>query len=513
MNWKDHVVELWVPKTKGGKTGTAFWVASDKLMTARHVVRPKDRSKAPIEFFWKTKENSGWIPLAVTPDPVVWECEKLDLALLHVDSRPKEFVGHLILRGDLPEITKVFSWEGRGFPEVAKQDHGLGCADFRGDGLSMASFDEVISVTASGTEPDTGGGWKGASGMPVYVEGLGVVGVCIKKMPNRKETMLSAAAVTRAFTGDHKDCSHGSLRDQMPGYQAMEEMRARVKGLLGKEPISKEVQEIVLASLKELDPAFQSFDSERWIDHLLDAVQTMPPGQFFSVLSHDLEIRTPEEVLDLRRLTQVFAPYAFWVSTADLGEIRARLTEGEPVALPIALPAGTHCFAEIIMAAAEDRPVDYHPRDGEEHRPLGRKLISLLPVMGSDQTVGGQAQGILDAIMAKYPELTWVDQNGFIPEVRRQLGSDLSFAGGEWSNLRTRLLIAKQSKRPMPYLAVVIPNDLNPDLRENLEKVVNEVARLGKPLPVLTLDVDLMDRDLLRMGGFHYFLPIRAPDA
>src|SRR5271163_1541252 len=113
------LVRIFVPTRKEamGTTGTGYPVGRDLVLTARHVVEPRDRDrKSPIQILWSGYPNAGpddgWYRLA--NDCVVWKAQgDLDAALLRCP-RPPE-VRHFG-RVSREEPRDGMKWSSAGFP-------------------------------------------------------------------------------------------------------------------------------------------------------------------------------------------------------------------------------------------------------------------------------------------------------------------------------------------------------------------------------------------------------------
>src|SRR5215471_7481350 len=146
---KSLLAEIFVPtfdddgKDGGGKIGaigTGYPVAHDVILTARHVIEPKDRhNKYPICVRWHdyptAGPSDGWFELK-TKD-VIWRGKgETDAALLRCP-RPHEADPYFgLLSAEGPRQGDY--WFSEGFPAAAKRDDQRQPADFDGKMHSMS---------------------------------------------------------------------------------------------------------------------------------------------------------------------------------------------------------------------------------------------------------------------------------------------------------------------------------------------------------------------------------------
>ncbi|MCI5119974.1 MAG: caspase family protein, partial [Candidatus Electrothrix sp. AUS4] len=187
---KNLIVTIFVPSTgqeKRGKIGTGYPVAEDLILTSRHVI---DGESGEIQVRWhyyadKKTSSNGWIILSV--DDIVWKGEgELDAVLLRCP-RPEKARGQRWGRvaDKKPPLHK--SWQSLGFSSATQYANVRDPDDVSGITETMADHAEhfVLNVTSS---PENPAMWKGASGMPVFVDNeiLGVVGKAPKNFGARK---------------------------------------------------------------------------------------------------------------------------------------------------------------------------------------------------------------------------------------------------------------------------------------------------------------------------------------
>ncbi len=179
MNWKDCICEVFVPtQGKTGNVGTGFPIASERVLTAAHVLNGWDRSR-PIKL--------SWIHSKLEPCPSKWEdakaahrlggamCQQIDVALIECNV-PAE-VRPILTLSEQTHALGNLEWESEGFAEAAgvyADKYGKSFA-MSGKVLIKPTRDIRFELTNLHA-PNAPSGWKGASGSPVVV-GRTIVGV------------------------------------------------------------------------------------------------------------------------------------------------------------------------------------------------------------------------------------------------------------------------------------------------------------------------------------------------
>ncbi len=185
---KDCFVRIEVPsvddggrnrKEPGGITGTGYPVGKNLILTTRHVVRPeKNRDKRfAIRIRWYSfgtwgAKSDGVVELDKDDGKnIVWESdEETDIALIHCPQTPESITpGRFLNR----RPTDGDRFDSIGFPRATHFEQGPAQNSFRGEiRVPKEPWFEICDSHAPKSAED----WKGASGMPIFVEG-GIVGV------------------------------------------------------------------------------------------------------------------------------------------------------------------------------------------------------------------------------------------------------------------------------------------------------------------------------------------------
>ena len=187
---KNLIVTIFVPQAgqeEEGKIGTGYPVAEDLILTSRHVI---DGGSGEIRVRWHhyaDKKTSGndWIILSV--NDIVWKGEgELDAVLLRCP-RPEKARGQEWGRIANKKPPSGERWQSQGFPCATRYENIRNPDNVSGTTESMADqeYHFVLNVTSS---PENSAMWKGASGMPVFVDNeiLGVVGKAPRNFGARK---------------------------------------------------------------------------------------------------------------------------------------------------------------------------------------------------------------------------------------------------------------------------------------------------------------------------------------
>ncbi|EGV30973.1 hypothetical protein ThidrDRAFT_2337 [Thiorhodococcus drewsii AZ1] len=380
---KDLIVAIFVPTVSDsgssssrhhGSLGTGYPVAADLVLTSAHVLNPPRRNRrAKIRVCWYyARPGSGscasdrcW--QSIDNDAVVWEGEgDLDAALICCpipDAVGRHPCGRLTETLPQPDAY----WQSVGFARADKRNGVREPGNFDGTLRSMAenaAFFEVIERAPPECEQD----WRGASGMPVFVDGA-ILGV-VKQVPsNYRGQKLEAVPSFRLL-------ENARFRELL-GLDEARERRERagrylLKLLTRSEALTRELA-LALHCAHEIDAL---------VKRILD--ETPPLDDLFSlVLDVQGRLRDADDRTGARLagdLTLAILPVLQEASV--VAQVRRdRAAQQVPI---LALPTKLKTLAEIIMAAADQRPAECLPAATEAQWPEGSCHLPEPPEGGRD---------------------------------------------------------------------------------------------------------------------------------
>ncbi|MFM8442234.1 MAG: serine protease [Methylococcus sp.] len=191
---KRLLVQLFVPTTDPegkGSIGTGYSVDKDRILTARHVVLPKNRDTSkPIEIRWYhlDEPRRGWRPCR----KILWDSSQEDVAVIECPF-PNDITRFAELDDRQPETGN--RWESEGFARAGKrEDNSSPPVGLKGESYSMGGHGVFeLGVDDPAIKPDL---WQGASGSPVFVDGK-IQGVIITTPTNFPANRFAAAPMWR----------------------------------------------------------------------------------------------------------------------------------------------------------------------------------------------------------------------------------------------------------------------------------------------------------------------------
>ncbi|MBF0631366.1 MAG: hypothetical protein HQL89_10305 [Magnetococcales bacterium] len=365
MNFKNYVVLISVPSKDGlAELATGYPVVPNLILTARHVLETKDRdNQKPIKAKWwyhkpKVDGDQGWLTLA--DDAIVWRGEgELDAALLRLPEKewtPKE---SLFLSSDRPsEDTR---WASEGFPHVARRKELPKAASFQGRVYSKADAEPCFELSED-ANPDREEGWKGVSGMAVFVRRkiLGIVrsnptgfnSARIHAVPSWK--MLEDSDFRKAIGYDDKQ-------------KRINEYRGR---LMGKIKNSFDIIDSVARGLIKND-TWSGASPEKKVGILADCLLEVSFHDMLKAFNtawlNAVENGEANHADVLYDVFMLLLPALY-----DHGVIEGvRIDKKKNKALLVDVPAFHATVAEIVMAGVDSRETRFRPRERETQFPKG----------------------------------------------------------------------------------------------------------------------------------------------
>jgi len=169
-----------------GSIGTGYPVGDDLILTSRHVVMPEGRNNHhPLYIRWHylveaESEKNGWQKLS--EDAIVWSGEgDMDIALIRA-VRPEKSKNRLGGTLSFSKPLQGENWYGSGFPKATRIDVVREPGEFSGTVESMADNANFFEVNVT-SSPEENHLWKGASGMPVFLDDGKIYGV-VRSVPD-----------------------------------------------------------------------------------------------------------------------------------------------------------------------------------------------------------------------------------------------------------------------------------------------------------------------------------------
>lgn len=503
MTWKDLLVAIWTPTTDGkGETGTGFPIAPDLVMTARHVVCPKNRDLArSIEInWWHSKED--WKKVESDDTAVVWQCEKYDVAVLKVQ-RPRDREGVVSLAPKKP--VDHASWASAGFSRADVRDGIQYAGSFCGIVMSMAEGDRFFEITAE-APPAVEGGWKGASGMPIVVDGR-LLGVCSELPPGYEGRKILVSPIWKLW---QKDEYHPSLQDILPFSHFVAQFKGKLVDEMRRMQIRDEDLKYIFHEIMDRRIDFSLPCGEEKFDILVDSILNLRPEQVFRKFSAYTHGVNSDRYIAISRFMQTVAPFLFAVNGTDVMKLVAAARSGGVLVTDI--PIGTHTMAEILVAASQERPVQFLQRRQEYDLPVGAKLIPIKPIVGNRPGENLVKSAIIGELKEYYPEKESLLVGDFERDSKEQLYDvyRVKEMADSLSALKTRMRIDADAKRPLPYMAFILPE--NEDERNSILDSVRDICKEIPDLTMVVLNGEFCASDLETLSLFPYFIPMQQTD-
>ena len=389
---KSLLIAVFVPTTnergedfKGeiGERATGYPVGKDLILTARHVLYPKPPnrrdSRYPVAIRWhyfRSGDDADWIE--ISDDDLVWESQgELDAALIRCP-RPSDAGGWGIVSRDRPR--DGMPWISEGFPRAARYGNQRNPSSFIGKVCSKAPNESYFELTVD-TAPEDEEGWKGVSGMPVFVDHK-ILGVVRSVPPHFNAKKLHATPawklleddVFRQWIGDNKQAAH------------FKKTRSKLVELFQRSPdvidaIQRELPDIA----DKMTGLNQGRKADDLVEHLLKtdirtAIQALRDAHRSFCEDDGGGERNRCAADTLVALSQLIVPALY-----DYGVVRwVGSQRGDGSAALVLLPACTKTVAEIIMAGADGRATRFRYREDEDDQPEGDLNLPRTPEGGID---------------------------------------------------------------------------------------------------------------------------------
>lgn len=364
-----------------GEIGTGYQITDDLIVTSRHVVRPKWRQiNYPISFLWAfgpDGKKGVWAPDQFfrtgenNKDPVAWESEKLDVALLRQkapdwlmkDDR-RAYLSRNPPRG-------LEEWSARGFPIIKRDAPWMDSLSLDGKMSTLPDREVFFDLTeASGFPSDEY--WHGASGTPVCrgatEEIVGILNVTRNRTGGHR---LRATATCRLFS-DPDFAAHFSRPDDEVRRRECAEAVAKA---LGKCALAVRT----IASAFELDANSTAIGVARHVLGFDDvAIVTGKLREVYDEFGQNIETADKDSAQSSKEAREAIEAAVQWLvpflceGHVDVHTLRDKV---QGTARIIDLPCAITSVAEIYIAAVERRTTAFWPREGQADWPQGKRHL------------------------------------------------------------------------------------------------------------------------------------------
>jgi hypothetical protein len=362
-----------------GATGTAYPVGHGLILTARHVIQQLDRDhRYRIKAFWPSQLSE--VPVDLDGDDIKDDCIAwigrggLDAALLRCRYPDGVTAVGVMSKSSPPPLVR---WTSMGFPRAGRDEGRRLPVPFSGVLLEWGGEPE-FHITTGGGDPVDADGWRGASGMPIFLADTNtIVGVGAAVPPNFTPGRLCAAPTfliheDPAFLALRLDAGQSSRR-ALYGRGIANQLRTGNR-------ISQEIgQALQRAGLVSAD---FSFDVDAIVGVLLglDIARALKVlGQAFDAVRTARRLEDEPDLRDTEgRLHHVArllsaALYQDGVAVAISAHLQGASDE------PLTLPTTLAMTAEFMMASVNNRPPEFESPRGRNEFPYGARCLKKPP--------------------------------------------------------------------------------------------------------------------------------------
>jgi hypothetical protein len=489
-----------------GRTGAGYPVGNGLILTAWHVIRPEQRDDTfAISVQWQSEPGRPWRPLD-PHDPIAWEGDNdLDAALIRSEYPP----GALSI-GVLSHAHPLSGqdWESAGFPDSAKSAGSRPPIPFSGKTEAWVGGPDFHFTVPAG-EPDTAGGWRGVSGMPIFRKGTTVIVGVAKSVPKGFKGNRLTAVATAALLSNPAFARVLGDRDQA-------DRRAQYRDWLIEELTGSAVAAAELAKVLKRQAKLAA-DEVATADTVAKHMLELPIDQAVQALYATFQAlrgagsRRPgktaaADIAGLQRIARL-------VAAALHDRAVAAVVASETAAGGRALPTSLGMVAEIIIAASASPPrePEFHPREGENDFPYGTRFVQRHPEPEAGiGGMSGSAQAVRKALLRKWlpeddaatlwratrPDIDTHLVNTFLDEENKTL-----------SQAENLLRVSNALMLDGVYLLCPLPT-----VPEHRAVVEAELARLKESVPgllifLLATDESLKTTELKVFDPFRRVLP------
>lgn len=501
-NFKNLLIEIFVPTTAAdgmGQIGTGYPIAENRILTARHVLFPKDlKPDADFKIRWHHWRDSGkpagqW--QTVGRDRIIWPgTTELDAAVIEF-SFPEEVAGWRSLSARNPATG--MPWESEGFPDVGKRDDSSRVpVPMRGGTYKRA--DRAKECWLDVTAPTrVAANWQGASGSPVFVLSQ-IVGIIIEVPPGFSDR-LTALPASRLL--DEPDFCAAI------GYRQADDRHARIKQVL---EATRAVSALAIGALECC--VFGEPGQRLWRDPI-SPVEGLAReiGRYDAALLMlharqaigKLKSSNPQDAKVLGKLVQGLLPLLYDPTTVAAVCEKA----GDTSAILVGFPVASRWVAEVVLAGADGREAQYRSPQGNQGLE-GELSLPLTPNSGFDPKGERRAEDFREHLRRKLA-VTHLDkfQSAFYRCVRELLPEDVREQFGESQAIddmvADTLKYLADTESARHYYLFYLPQD-----REERTACLACLQRIKSQFQAVTF-FELADDDKLMRGEWKDFLPLK----
>lgn len=372
------------------KVGTAYPVATGRILTARHVLADGedeiDLSKLEITWFYKQGPDDKRYRSAPAELSVEWDglkasdsANKWDAVILACSFPNDVTVTPSSLSNAVPQANK--NWESRGFPAIGQREDDLYPTSLQGKTFGCAEADPKFQVFAQAKGKDAQG-WCGASGAPVFADNR-ILGLIVESCDLTGGARIDAIPMFRLLQIPTFRDAVGLPSSEIVTIDPVR-FQAKIVTILIKEPSVLELLEDTLSHKDFVGKAISvpggNRAAEQRAEHLAQNIfNDFESGKRLLQLAlHECEASKAEDKKGhLYRIAYLYFPARFaW------DESRVVLTEFmHGVSELIDARAASVASIELRMAAIEERAADYDPDQTRADGPVGRRKIHDPPAL------------------------------------------------------------------------------------------------------------------------------------
>lgn len=476
------IAKVRVPKTNGKhEIGTAYPIAKDLLLTARHVVDIKDRdSTKPIQVHWSDHNES------TDKTSVIYTGEgEIDIALIQCDVSAKMML-KIPSRNPLCHLDFVdgMQWKSMGFPIVGKEGDKHFKVSAMGEFFPHDKNRAVIDLKSEG-DPEEKEQWKGISGAPVFVDSM--IKAVIVDTSKALQSRLTAVLIPYLLENSEEFKQKVGLETEVTSdfskalelLKTNDDLKSSLLASLEKDFVKEEQ---LLNHLKQLTVS-------DLIKLVLEAKNKTPDSDKHPILGQFLH----------QMLPKVFDP----LLSQKIKKMRQGTSE------IISIPYATKVSAELLMADTDNREPLFERVDigstgveGQELVP-GKFMLSMPPESGSD----GVQQQYRDIVYDLYtktgrkPEQACRDIYSYLhDEIVPDYELDVSDYEEVKEDVKDRLQWKVENNQPSYYWVMSLPTNDETLKQERMELA----AYIKNEFPQVSLLILSKERAIARQERRDY---------